>query len=146
MAKKYQLPGFLKGQVEQAQYSKWLQAKARSHRGRDKRRGNLEATNAAHKLAIHRAIVDSGGVDEYTGEELHWHLIGTWDNHEAKAGRRLHKEKYRLLPTIDHAGDGMGEPNFKICSYRTNDAKHMMSHDEFIAFCRLFVAHSERAQ
>jgi hypothetical protein len=142
----YELPDFLRGQIEQAKYSSWLGKKARSHRNRDQGRGNDKATNADYKRAIHQAIIDSGGVDEYTGEKLHWHLIGTWDNNEAKAGRRLHKEKYRFLPTIDHVGDGMGEPNFKICSYRTNDAKHMMSHDEFIAFCRLVVAHFERAR
>jgi hypothetical protein len=144
MPTKFQLPDFLKGRVEQAQYSKWLQAKARTHRGRDKRRGNHKATNAAHKLAIHNAIVGSGGVDEYTGEELHWHLIGTWKNAEAKEGGRKHKERYHFQPTIDHVGDGMSEPNFKICSYRTNDAKGVMSYEEFITFCQLVVAHSER--
>ena len=140
-----ELPEFLNGTVSQEQYRKWLQSKARAHRGRDKDRGNLEATNAAHKSAIHKAVIDSKGVDEYTGELLHWKLIGTWDNAEAKAGGRKYKERYHFQPTIDHAGDGMGEPNFKICSYRTNDAKGIMTHDEFIAFCRLVIAHSERS-
>jgi len=144
MLKNFQLPDFLKGKVEQTKYNKWLQAKASSHRGRDMKRGNREVTNAAHKLAIHNAVIGSGGVDEYTGEQLHWHLIGTWNNLEAKAGGRKHKERHHFQPTIDHVDDGMGEPNFKICSYRTNDAKGIMSYDEFIEFCRLVVAHSER--
>jgi hypothetical protein len=31
-------------------------------------------------VAIHAAVVRSGGMDEYTGLLLRWNLIGTYDN------------------------------------------------------------------
>jgi hypothetical protein len=93
-------------------------------------------------MATHAAAADSSGFDEYTGEALHWNLISTWDNEKAKEGR-AYKATLDFLPTVDHVGDGLGEANFKICGYRTNDAKGAMGYDEFIAFCRMVVAHSE---
>lgn len=143
MSKKYPLPLFLQGKVTQAAYSRWLARKSIAHHRRDKKRGNQSAVNEAYKMAIHAAVTDSGGFDEYTGEALHWTLISTWDNERAKEGR-AYKATLDLLPTVDHVGDGLGEANFKICGYRTNDAKGAMGQEEFIAFCRLVVAHFER--
>jgi hypothetical protein len=145
MSKKYKLPKFLEGQVEQAKYNDWLSKKSISHTRNDRRRGNSKAVNEAYKMAIHAAIIDSNGFDEYSGEPLKWNLIGTWDNEKAKLDRRKYKALHDMLPTLDHVSDGMGEPDFKICSYRTNDAKGIMSQNQFIAFCRLVVAHSERS-
>lgn len=95
-------------------------------------------------MAIHAAATDSRGFDEYTGEALDWHLISTYDNEKSKQHRRKYKATLDLLPTVDHVGDGLGEANFKICGWRTNDAKGAMTLPEFVAFCRLVVAHSEQ--
>lgn len=144
MSKKYPLPIFLEGKLTQTAYLKWLSRKSIAHVKRDKRRGNSGAVNEAYKMAIHAATVVSQGLDEYTGELLRWDLISTYDNEKSKQDRRKYKATLDLLPTVDHVGDGLSEANFKICGWRTNDAKGAMSFDEFIAFCRSVVAHVER--
>jgi hypothetical protein len=146
MSKKYPLPEFLQGKVTQAAYVRWLGRKSIAHKKRDKKRGNSEAVNEAYKMAIHAATADSGGFDEYTGEPLHWELISTYDNEKSKTDRRKYKATLDLLPTVDHVGDGLGEADFKICGWRTNDAKSAMTLPEFIELCRRVVAHSERGQ
>jgi hypothetical protein len=138
------LPKFLEDKITQAAYVRWLGRKSIAHKRRDKKRGNDAAVNEAYKMAIHAATADSGGFDEYTGEPLRWDLISTYDNEKSKLDRRTYKATLDLLPTVDHVGDGLGEANFKICGWRTNDAKGAMSHDDFIALCRLVVAHAER--
>jgi hypothetical protein len=40
------------------------------------------------------------------------------------------------LPTVDHVNDGLGPADFRICAWRTNDAKNDQSLDEFVALCR----------
>jgi hypothetical protein len=70
VSKKYPLPPFLAGKIDQEAYSRWFSRKSIAHVRRDKKRGNASAINEACKKAIHLAAVDSGGFDEYTGEEL----------------------------------------------------------------------------
>jgi hypothetical protein len=57
--KKYQRPEFLASAVSQIQYERWLHRKAEAHVRRDRKRGNMAATNASYKAAIHRAVEDS---------------------------------------------------------------------------------------
>lgn len=123
MSTKYPLPPFLSGVVSQEKYIRWLGRKAAAHIKRDKKRGNATAINEAYKVAIHRAVMESGGRDKYTGEELKWELISRYDNTESKKNRRHYKASFALLPTVDHVGDGLGAVDFKICGWRTNDAK-----------------------
>jgi len=111
---------------------------------RDKKRGNSTATIEAYKMAIHRAVVKSDGLDEYTGGTLDWSLISRFDNTEAQEGRRRYKASFALLPTVDHVGDGLGEADFRICAWRTNDAKHDMTHEEFVELCRRVLTHYDR--
>jgi hypothetical protein len=139
MSAKYPLPSFLKGTVTQDAYVRWLGRKSIAHLKRDKKRGNLTAVNEAYKLAIHRAVVESEGLDQYTGEPLDWSLISTYDNAASKEHRRTYKASFALLPTVDHVGDGLGPADFKICGWRTNDAKHDLSHEGFVELCRLVV-------
>ena len=40
------------------------------------------------------------------------------------------------LPVADHVGDGVGEPEFKICAWRLNDSKGQLSLPEFLELCR----------
>lgn len=81
-------------------------------------------------------MLNGGERDAYTGEKLSWSLISTYDNEEAKKGRRSYKKGFALLPTVDHVGDGTGSPNFLICSWRTNDSKSDLDLVEFQELCR----------
>ncbi|MBW8074723.1 MAG: hypothetical protein GJU74_04995 [Metallibacterium scheffleri] len=116
-------------------YSRWLQRKAAAHVKRDRRRGNSNATVSAYKQAIHNAVVASGGRDAYTGEDLDWSLISQYDNEKSKQLGRSYKKELAALPTLDHVGDGLGHPDFVISSWRTNDAKHDLTLQEFLALC-----------
>ena len=66
MSKKYPLPAFLAGKLDQKAYSRWLSRKSIAHVKRDKKRGNATAINEVYKKAIHLAVFDSGGLDECT--------------------------------------------------------------------------------
>ena len=139
----YDLPPFLKGCCKQDEYQDWLGRKAATHRKRDLKRGNQDekATRKGYKQEIHRAVCDSNGLDYYTGELLAWRLIGKYDNEKSRVGGRVYKKKLALLPTVDHVGDGLGAPAFRICSWRTNDAKNDLSEDEFVDLCKAVVSH-----
>lgn len=139
--RKYALPAFLVAVVAQAVYERWLHRKAVAHVRRDRKRGNLAAVNEHYKKAIHDAVCLSGGNDAYTGEPLHWHLISKYDNKASSKGRRAYKAGFALLPTVDHVGDGLGAANFKICGWRTNDAKNDLALEEFLELCRKVLAH-----
>jgi hypothetical protein len=141
---KYPLPLFLAGVCTPQSYQKWLKRKASAHHRRDRKRGNLVAKCEAYKVAIHQAVLDSGGVDEYTGRALQWAKIGTYRNEESASGRRKYKHALGDLPTIDHVGDGLGEADFKICSWRVNDAKNDLGMDAFLELCRQVLEHHER--
>ena len=96
---------------------------------------NTTATVAEYKVAIHKAVCESNGNDVYTGEALDWSLLSQYDNVESKKHGREYKRKFALLPSVDHVGDGTGPADFKICSWRTNDAKNDLGYDEFIELC-----------
>jgi len=133
--RKYELPGFLVGIVTQAKYDRWLQRKSAAHVKRDRQRGNRGAKIAGYKVAIHNAVIRSDGLDSYTKEKLQWNLLSKWSNEEARNRGRQHKREFYLLPTVDHVGDGSGEPEFKICAMLTNDVKSDLSHEELLGFC-----------
>jgi len=143
LSNKYRLPAFLEGIVLQDAYLKWLITKS-DHIRRDRKRGNTTATREEYKIEIHRAVIESNGHDDYTGEKLDWSLLGKYNNDESKTKRRAYKLSLALLPTLDHVGDGVGKPEFKICSFRTNDAKHDLTYADFVMLCRLVIQHSEK--
>lgn len=145
MPEKYVLPQFLTGLIEPAAYVRWLSRKAAAQVKRDRKRGNTTAQIESYKVAIHRAVSDSSGRDHYTGEMLHWKLISQYSNEESKSGRRKYKARFGLLPTVDHIDDGLGSPSFKICAWRTNDAKSDLTHDEFVELCRRVVVFRDQA-
>jgi hypothetical protein len=144
--RKYQMPDFLTPILTQERYDRWLGRKASAHVKRDKERGNRTASREKYKLAIHDAVIKCGACDHYTGEQLDWSLLSRYNNAESKAQRRVYKSKFALLPSVDHVGDGLSEANFKICSWRTNDAKNDLTHDEFVALCRRVVSHFDGGQ
>jgi len=134
--KKYQLNDEMSAFVDQTIYERWLHRKAMAHVKRDKARGNTTATNEAYKIAIHKAVCDSKGKDAYTNEKLDWSLLSKYDNEKSKEHGRKYKKQFALLPSVDHVGDGTGEADFKICSWRTNDAKNDMSYSELVDLCQ----------
>lgn len=136
----FELPPFLDDVVTREAYVRWLQRKAAAHIRRDRKRGNTSGTVSEYKRAIHQAVCFSGGKDAYTGEQLAWSLISTYNNQESKQGRRTYKAGFALLPTVDHLGDGTGPADFKICGWRTNDAKGDLSLEEFVALCARVVS------
>ena len=141
--KLFDLPIFLDDVLTREAYVRWLQRKAAAHVKRDRKRGNGSATVSEYKRAIHYAVCASQGRDAYTGEQLDWQLISTYDNDESKQGRREYKARFALLPTVDHIGDGTGPADFKICAWRTNDAKGDLSLEEFVALCERVLATSK---
>ena len=136
----FDLPRFLDGVVTREAYVRWLQRKATAHVKRDRKRGNRSASVAKYKRAIHEAVCASEGRDAYTNERLEFNLISRYDNVESKRGRRGYKAKFALLPTVDHIGDGRGPADFKICAWRTNDAKGDLTLEEFVALCTRVLA------
>lgn len=139
MSRKYALPSPISAKVTQSAYERWLLRKAQAHVKRDRERGNRSATGAAYREAIHLAVVNSNGCDAYTGEELDWSLISKYDNDSSKDQGRAYKHAFALLPTVDHVADGTSGADFKICGWRTNDAKHDLDLEQFTAFCRTFL-------
>lgn len=141
--KLFELPLFLNKVVTREAYVRWLQRKAAAHVIRDRKRGNVSASISEYKRVIHNAVCASQGRDAYTGEQLDWHLISTYRNDESKQGGRVYKARFALLPTVDHIGDGTGLADFKICGWRTNDAKGDLSLEEFVALCERVLANNK---
>jgi len=135
MSKKYDIPSFLQGAISQEVYERWLRRKAQAHVKRDRNRGNSTAIGGTYRIAIHAAVLECNGVDAYTGQQLDWGLLSKYDNESSEEQGRAYKHQFAKLPTVDHIGDGKGIPEFKICSWRTNDAKHDLSMPEFTKLC-----------
>jgi hypothetical protein len=141
MSKKYALPEFLMGTIDQATYLRWLTRKAQAHVKRDRQRDNSTAIGEAYRVAIHAAVMLGAGRDAYTGEVLDWTLLSRYDNLESSEGGRTYKHGFAKLPTVDHVGDGLGPANFKICGWRVNDAKHDLDIPAFLAVCKAVLEH-----
>jgi hypothetical protein len=141
---KYARPTFLVGRCTAGVYRRWLARRAAAHRKRDRVRGNLSATISAYKEAIHAAVLRGGERDAYTGERLRWDLISTYDNQASEREGRDYKKSFALLPSVDHVGDGLGAPKFRMCAWRTNDAKGDLSYFKFIGLCRKVLAHRRK--
>jgi len=136
MTKKYQFPECLKDQCHPLEFDRWLERKARTHLKRDRKRGNVNATRESYKIAILSAVIRSKGIDAYTGKKMRWDLISKYDNDQSKTKGRDYKKEFGDLPTVDHVDNGSGSPQFKICSWRVNDAKNDLTLDGFLAVCR----------
>ena len=136
------MPSFLVGKVQPEVYERWLNRKAMAHVKRDRKRGHLAAIRAQYKEAIHAAVLVSGGKDAYTGEKLDWGLISTYNNEDSKAGRHKYKAGFALLPTVDHVAAEATEASFRICAWRTNDAKNDLSLEDFLKLCVKALQHA----
>jgi len=140
LPKKHQLPSELEQMTNQESYSRWLHRKAAAHVKRDRARGHT-CTISAYKDSIHQAVVASNGRDSYTGEPLNWSLISTYDNDASKNGRHHYKASFALLPTVDHIDASSKTASFKVCAWRTNDAKNDLSHKDFVDLCQRVLEH-----
>jgi len=144
MSKRYSLPDFLDGRIDESTYVRWLRRKTASHVKRDRKRCDREIMGEQYRELIHKAVERSGGRDHYTGEDLRWELLSTYCNETSKAQRSVYKATLALLPTVDHVPGADGQYDFVICAWRTNAAKNDLAHDEFIALCRRVVTHHEK--
>lgn len=130
--------------INQTVYKKWLQRRAQSLAKRDRKYLQSQEKDPRtvvvkeYKTAIHDAVCECQGKDTYTGEALDWTLLSEWDNEKAKADKRKYKKEFALLPTVDHV-DELGVAKFKICAWRTNDAKNDLSLNELIDFCKKII-------
>lgn len=141
MTRKRSMSPFLEGVVSEEVYARLLLRKARAHVVRDRKRGML-ATGAQYRDAIHADVVASGGLDAYTGKSLDWHLISTYVNADSQEGGHHYKGGFALLPTVDHVEASANEASFKICAWRTNDAKNDLSVEDFLSLCALVLRHA----
>lgn len=142
MTRKRPLPKFLADKkVSPETYERWLDRKAKAHVKRDRKRG-ITCSAAAYRDAIHIAVQASNGRDAYTGEELQWELISTYRNDESRLGRHDYKAGFALLPTVDHVTAGASTASFKICGWRTNDAKNDLSFDVLVTLCERVLRHA----
>lgn len=139
MTKLYTLPACLAEQIDEQTYIRWLRRKAAAHVKRDRKRCAWDITGETYRRQIHAAVIRSNGRDHYTGEQLRWDLVSSYSNAESKAGRSVYKATLALLPTADHVPGADGKFDFVICSWRTNDAKNDLGHDDFISLCRRVV-------
>ena len=121
-------------------YPGWVQRKAVTHCKRDQKRGG-SGNVQQYRLAIHAAVLASGGRDHWTGEPLDWHLIGTYDSRDPAAGTAEHRKRFAMLPSLGYRTN-QPSPDFVVCAWRTNDAKHDMTPAELLAFCRAVIDHS----
>ncbi len=134
-SKRHPLPEFLVGRVNPLVYERWLTRKAAAHLKRDRKRGHEGISGSTYRDEIHKAVLASDGRDFYTGEELDWSLLSKYNNEESSAGRYGYKAGFALLPTVDHIESARMNSGFRICSWRTNDAKHDLSHQAFVELC-----------
>jgi hypothetical protein len=143
----YPLPTFLNGKIERAVYIRWLDRKADAHAKRDRKRFNREITIAGYKQLIHKAVCQSNCTDWYTGEQLEWEKISTYDNDQSKTDRSKYKALFARLPTVDHVFQENGGCDFVICGWRTNDAKNDLSYSDFVALCqRVLLRHQTKTE
>ena len=144
--KKYQLPSFLEGRCTQEAYEKWLRRRAAAHRKHDpKRFGIASDTGESYRLQIHNAVLESKGFDVYTGEQLDWSLLSTYDNVKSKEGGWQYKHGFALLPSVDHDRNMNGSFTFRICGWRTNDCKSSLSLSELFTFCEVILENKNTA-
>ncbi|HWD27125.1 MAG TPA: hypothetical protein VG387_08170 [Rhizomicrobium sp.] len=145
--KKYVVPEFLSGRVDQDRYERWLKAKARTHSKGDVGRFGVRSSAEAYRDMLHAAVLSSSGKDCYTGEDLHWEKISTYNNDHSRAGKTAYKAGFALLPTADHVRKSDGTFDFVICGWRTNDSKSDLHLEELLELCeRVLVHHGYRVE
>lgn len=142
----FYLPTFLsKYLISEDAFLRWIDRQAARHLRHSKKRG-LKGSKSAFRQAILDAVNACGGRDFYTGKALDWRKISTWNNEDAKKQGKAYKRLFHDLPTVDHADSfDPSRPSFRICAWKTNDAKGDLSLEEFLELCRRIMAHARRS-
>jgi hypothetical protein len=141
----FPLPAVLQGLMTPPEYNKLVRVKAWALFKRDRKRKLSVALTSSidlYKETVNKAFASSGRLDPYSGEELRYDLIGTWDPDKAGTDSDYEKEFY-LMPTIDHVdpyGDGLA---FEICSWEINCCKSFLNPEEFLRLCNKVVRHRQ---
>lgn len=118
------------------EYFRWLKRKASSHIARDRKRYLPDKyTVCCYRRRIHDAVLRSNGKDEYTGIDLDWSLINQYNNASSSEKKATYRKKFYNLPTLDHTYNKNDPTDFRICSWKVNDAKNDLTLDEFIKLC-----------
>ena len=143
--KKYKIPEFvIKFGIDQKDYIKWLENKARTHYNRDRKhfseKFNSKIKPKEYKMAIHNAVIKSDGKCFYTDEELAWNKINKFGSLSENNTRDYDKRKYELLPTLEHIDRSVHNLNFAIVSWKVNDAKNNLNIEEFLELCKLVIS------
>ena len=143
----YELPIFLEGKVLKEKYVKWLKSKASTISRNDKKKKiNLNYSSEEYRSKIHDAVMECKGSDFYTKEPLDWNKISKYNDEESKKYKREYKKQFYYLPTVDHEWEnGSKDCVFHICSWKTNDCKNDLNHEELIAFCKTIIKNSNHA-
>ena len=129
---KQALPTFLEGVISYDDYNRWLERRASSHATTDRKRGFRETSESGYLSDIHDAVLESGGCDSYTGEELDWSLLAVvYDPEDPR--------RFAMRPTVDHIDASTGKADFAICGQRTNMCKSYLTIDELSQFCVTFL-------
>jgi len=133
---KYEVPSFITNKEAVDNYKKWLDNAATRHYKRDYYLHKQNVSRSQYKEVIHKAVIDSEGLDYYTGKKLDWSKINTWNNADAKKIRG-YKREFKNLPTVEHIFRENIEKNleFAICGWAINDAKNDLTIEEFIELC-----------
>ncbi len=141
---KYEKPSFIEKSVSQKNYEKWLYRRAQAHIRRDRKKGDTKSTPEEYRVAIQKAVCESKGLDAYTGEHMHWNLISTFNNDEAKKGKSEYKKRFKDMPTVDHEEGFQSKLKFKICAWAVNDAKSDLSLKDFVELCKQIIKYNSR--
>ena len=143
--RKYEIPEFISAfEINQKDYTRWLENKARTHYNRDKKyfgeKFNSKIKPKEYKLAIHNAVIKSDGKCFYTDEKLAWNKINKFGSLIENNKRDYDKRKYELLPTLEHIDRSVHSLNFAIVSWKVNDAKNNLNIEEFLELCKLVIS------
>jgi hypothetical protein len=133
----YPLPQFLVGLISLLRYNAWIQERASTLYHRDLRRKRPCAINgsiAQYRDAIHASVMAAGLTDPFTGDDLLWELIETWDPKKPISHDDFVKS-YCWMPTVDHKDPHATTVEFEICSWQVNNCKNDQSVEEFLEMC-----------
>ena len=139
----YPPPAFWKEQKVKKKYGDWLDKKATKLRKKDQEKwpDREDVKRSTYKKAIHTAVTDSKGNDQYTGELLEWWRV--WDANRAKSEGSRFRREFARYPVVDHLDPRepgkSGKLELRICGLRTNGCKDDLPLSELEDFCKKFL-------
>jgi hypothetical protein len=137
-------PDFAKGKCTVRQFRKWLKDRTRTLYCRDVELKRPYALNSSWSTYTHMMndAAQHGQFDPYTGVELTWEEIDTW-NPDLARGNREYAKAFALMPTIDHIDPAADVLEFEICSWKINSCKGNLNPQEFVDLCKRVVEYKK---